>query len=59
MTKRIGACLMLFGVLCAGTAAAADSPDDAAIKEVVDRAYVHGVHIDADPAKIRSLFHRH
>jgi len=50
---------MLFGVLCAGTAAAADSPDDAAIKEVVDRAYVHGVHIDADPAKIRSLFHRH
>lgn len=57
MAKRIGAWLMLAGVLFAGTLVAADSEDDAAIKEVVDRAYVHGVHIDADPAKIRSGMH--
>lgn len=48
---------MLVGALFAGTVVAADSQDDAAIKEVVDRAYVHGVHIDADPAKIRSGMH--
>lgn len=48
MAKRIGAWLMLIGALFAGTVVAADSQDDAAIKEVVDRAYVHGVHIDAD-----------
>ncbi|MEK6373982.1 MAG: nuclear transport factor 2 family protein [Acidobacteriota bacterium] len=57
MAKRIGAWLMLVGALFAGTVVAADSQDDAAIKEVVDRAYVHGVHIDADPAKIRSGMH--
>ena len=48
MTKRIGVCLVLAAALLAGSAVAADSQDDAAIKEVVDRAYVHGVHIDAD-----------
>jgi len=49
--------MMLVCALFAATLAAADSPDDAAIREVVDRAYVHGVHIDADPAKIRSGMH--
>lgn len=57
MAKRIGALLVLVCTLLAGTVMAADSQDDAAIKEVVDRAYVHGVHIDADPAKIRSGMH--
>ena len=57
MAKRIGAWLVMAGALFATTVMAADSPDDAAIKEVVDRAYVHGVHIDSDPAKIRSGMH--
>jgi hypothetical protein len=57
MAKGIAACLMLATALFSRTAVAADTQDDAAIKEVVDRAYVHGVHIDADPAKIRSGMH--
>ncbi len=48
---------MLVCVLFAMTAFAADGPDDAAIKEVVDRGYVQGVHNDADGAKIRSGMH--
>jgi hypothetical protein len=38
-------------------AALADNPDDAAIKEAVDRAYVQGVHKDSDPEKMRSGMH--
>lgn len=43
--------------------AAAESPDapdaakDSAIVAVVDRAYVHGVHIDQDPEMMRSGMH--
>ena len=55
MFKRIGAVLVLGLVASAAFAQAKD--DDAAIKEVVDRAYVHGVHIDADPEKMRSGMH--
>ncbi|HET7705192.1 MAG TPA: nuclear transport factor 2 family protein [Thermoanaerobaculia bacterium] len=35
----------------------AESADTAAIVEVVDRAYVQGVHLDADAAKMRSGMH--
>lgn len=35
----------------------AESADTAAIVEVVDRAYVQGVHLDADGAKMRSGMH--
>ncbi|HVS30088.1 MAG TPA: serine hydrolase [Thermoanaerobaculia bacterium] len=35
----------------------AGDADDAAIVEVVDRAYVHGVHIDGDAEKMRSGMH--
>jgi len=55
MFKRIGAVLVLGLVASAAFGQAKD--DDAAIKEVVDRAYVHGVHIDADPEKMRSGMH--
>jgi ketosteroid isomerase-like protein len=48
---------MLVCALFAMTAFAADGPDDAAIKDVVDRGYVQGVHNDADGAKIRSGMH--
>ena len=55
MAKRIGS---LVACILAATLALAQTPDDtAAIKEVVDRAYVHGVHIDADPEKMRSGMH--
>lgn len=58
MTKRMGVWLALVWVL-AGTAALAQgtADDDAAIKEVVDRAYVQGVHVDGDGEKIRSGMH--
>ena len=35
----------------------AGDADDAAIMEVVDRAYVQGIHIDGDAAKVRSGMH--
>jgi hypothetical protein len=37
--------------------ALADDAENAAIIEVVDRAYVQGVHLDSDPDKIRSGMH--
>jgi hypothetical protein len=43
-------------VLAAPLIHAAD-PDESKIIAVVDAAYVHGVHIDADPEKIRSGMH--
>ena len=50
--------LTLLACLLAATAVFAQTADDtAAIKGVVDRAYVHGVHIDADPALMRSGMH--
>lgn len=51
--------LLLFALLLlltATTAFAAD-PDDAAIIAIVDRAYVHGVHIDSDPELMRAGMH--
>ena len=55
MSRRIA---VLLALVLAATVAVAQTPDDdAAIKEVVDRAYVQGVHIDADPQKIRSGMH--
>ena len=53
--KRSG--VLLAAVLAATVTLAQTPGDDAAIKEVVDRAYVQGVHIDGDPAKIRSGMH--
>jgi ketosteroid isomerase-like protein len=41
----------------AETPAAQDAAEDAAIVAVVDRAYVHGVHIDNDPELMRSGMH--
>ena len=56
MTKRLQ--VLLAVCLLASTAALAQAADDdAAIKEVVDRGYVQGVHIDADAAKMRSGMH--
>ena len=43
-------CLTAFPLIAAGD-------DDAAIVEVVDRAYVHGIHIDRDADKVRSGMH--
>jgi hypothetical protein len=57
MTKRLVVCLTTLAFLCVGSAASAGSPDEAAIIEVVDRAYVHGIHIDRDTEKVRSGFH--
>ena len=55
MSRRIA---VLLALVLAATIAVAQAPDDdAAIKEVVDRAYVQGVHIDGDPQKIRSGMH--
>ena len=55
MMKQLAA-LML--AVFAAAAVLAQTPDDeAAIKEVVDRAYVQGVHLDADPSKMRSGMH--
>ena len=36
---------------------AKDGDDDAAIVEVVDRAYVQGVHVDGDAEKVRAGMH--
>lgn len=52
MTLLLALALMATAALAQNT-----TDDDAAIKEVVDSAYVHGVHIDADPAKMRSGMH--
>ena len=51
--------LMMLALLVTATAAVAAPPDadDAAIVAVVDRAYVHGVHIDNDPELVRSGMH--
>jgi ketosteroid isomerase-like protein len=47
--------LLFFCCLTALPLLAAD--DNAAIVEVIDRAYVHGVHIDRDAEKMRSGMH--
>lgn len=57
MTNRVVRYITLFLCLFAAATVSADSGDEAAIREVVDRAYVHGVHIDQDPEKIRSGMH--
>lgn len=49
MKKALGVLLTLFA-----TSAFAAGADDAAIIAAVDNAYVHGVHIDADPAKMKA-----
>ncbi|HUP62917.1 MAG TPA: nuclear transport factor 2 family protein [Thermoanaerobaculia bacterium] len=56
MKRSFHAVLVL---LMAATTALAGAPDaeDDAIVAVVDRAYVHGVHIDRDPALMRSGMH--
>lgn len=57
MTKRIVVFLAVASLLATTAAFAETADDDAAIKEVVDLAYVQGVHVDADPAKMRSGMH--
>ena len=50
------ALLLLLGCLVASTASA-DDPEAAAILDVVNRAYVEGVHLDGDAEKMRSGMH--
>ena len=50
------ALLLLLGCLVASTASA-DDPETAAIIDVVNRAYVEGVHLDGDAGKMRSGLH--
>lgn len=54
MKRFLFAVLVL--LMTAMTAMAAD-PEDAAIVAAVDQAYVHGVHIDNDPALMRAGMH--
>lgn len=49
--------LMTAMTAVAGATDAGDAAEDAAIVAAVDRAYVHGVHIDNDPALMRSGMH--
>jgi ketosteroid isomerase-like protein len=44
-------------LVCLPAVAAADESDTTAIIEVVDRAYVQGVHLEADAEKMRSGMH--
>ena len=55
MARYLGSALA--AMLLAG-AAFADDADVAAIKDVVTRGYVEGIHKDRDPEKIRSGFHQ-
>lgn len=55
--KRISSSMIVLCMLAVLPVAAQQRADDAAIKEVVDRGYVQGVHIDADGAKIRGGMH--
>jgi hypothetical protein len=56
MIRTIAALALVLSASFAANASAADAAE-AAIKEAVDRAYVHGVHIDADADMIRSGMH--
>ena len=44
-------------ILLTATTLLAESDDTAAIIDVVERAYVQGIHLDADPDKVRSGMH--
>ena len=44
-------------LLAVAASAFAADPDDAAIVAAVDRAYVHGIHMEADAEKVRSGMH--
>jgi hypothetical protein len=57
MTGQSRVWLALACVLAATAAAAQSTGGDAAIREAVDRGYVQGVHVDADPGKIRGGMH--
>jgi Putative lumazine-binding len=54
MNKRLALVLALFTLALSIHAADAE---DAAIREAVDRAYVRGVHVDADPELMRGGMH--
>jgi hypothetical protein len=56
MTKQIAVRVALSCCFLA-VAALAQDPDNAAIIEVVDRAYVQGIHIDGDAEKVRGGMH--
>ena len=55
MKRTLPAVLALLMIATAGVAAADD--EKAAIVAAVDRAYVHGVHIDNDPELMRAGMH--
>ena len=48
---------LLLSLLVGATLLAGEDPEAAAIIAVVDSAYVHGVHIDADPELMRAGMH--
>jgi Putative lumazine-binding len=51
--KRSLQTLLALSVFLVAAVAVAQDADDAAIIAVVDHAYVHGVHMDADPQEMR------
>lgn len=55
MTKRL--VFVLLACLLTAIPASGDDAVNAAIIEVVDRAYVQGIHLDADAEKVRSGMH--
>lgn len=56
MKRPLTAVLALLLISIVGGAAAADA-EDAAIVAIVDKAYVHGVHIDNNPELMRAGMH--
>ncbi|HYI10883.1 MAG TPA: nuclear transport factor 2 family protein [Thermoanaerobaculia bacterium] len=55
--NRSAVVLALLILALSTSAAPAETKDDAAIREAVDRAYVRGVHVDADPELMRGGMH--
>lgn len=55
--KRWSLCLTVFALAVAAASAFAEDAETAAIRQVIEEAYVGGIHNDRDPAKIRAGFH--
>ena len=57
MNKTSALVLVLLTLAFSAFAAPAETTDDAAIREAVDRAYVRGVHVEGDPELMRAGMH--
>jgi hypothetical protein len=55
--KRWSLCLAVLALAVSAASAFAENPEIAAIRDVIEQAYVSGIHNDRDPAKIRAGFH--